>query len=72
MSSALPFLPFLPSAGAGGGSGRRRARGRELLRGLELDDFAFRVRGRRGDFVRRLAFHERLLHLGMFLDVFAF
>ena len=54
------------------GSGRRRrglrARGRELLRGLEIDNLALGVRYRRGLF-RRLAFGERLLHFGMFLDV---
>ena len=52
------------------------ARHGEFLRGLELDHLALGIGpcigNGRGDFVRRLAFHERLLHFGMFLDMLAF
>ena len=69
----VALLALLGFGRGGRGGGRcGSSRSRELLRGLELDDFSFGVCDRRGNFVRRLAFHERLLHLGMFLDMLAF
>ena len=66
-ASLLAFLAFNGRSRGGGRGLRGRARRGKLLRGLEVDRLALRVR--RG-LLGRLDLGDRLLHFGMLFDVF--